>query len=271
MSRYAVIGNPVSHSKSPLIHQLFAAQSGIQLDYSAIEVAADNFDNFVEKFFQDGGAGLNVTVPFKESAFKLVQECSSRAQVARAVNTLYINSSQQLCGDNTDGIGLLTDLKANCGIQLTGKNILILGAGGAVRGILGMLIKELPGSITLLNRTLARAHALQQDFAKIANIDVHDYSSSVNKQFDLIINATSAGLVSELPPVHASMIGPDCVCYDMVYGDKAAAFVLWARKHGAKVAVDGLGMLVEQAAESFYIWHGVKPQTAPVIAALRKS
>jgi shikimate dehydrogenase len=271
LSRYAVIGNPVSHSKSPLIHTMFAEQTGQSMDYTAIQVTASNFSGFVNEFFAGGGKGLNVTLPYKEKAYLQAVKRSERAEIARAVNTLYWDSSQQLCGDNTDGIGLLTDLKSNHAIQITGKRLLILGAGGAVRGILGNLIAETPAEITLLNRTLAKAESLKTDFANLADIEVYDFNAGEERQFDIIINGTSAGLANQMPPLRSSMIAPGCCFYDMVYGMNAEAFIQWAKNNGASVAVDGLGMLVEQAAESFFLWRGIRPQTAAVIRALRNA
>ncbi|MFM1895658.1 MAG: hypothetical protein RLZZ385_732 [Pseudomonadota bacterium] len=271
MSRYAVIGNPVSHSKSPLIHSLFARQTGQTLEYSAITVEADAVEDFVTRFFREGGAGLNVTVPYKEIAFKMVkQDCTGRASRARAVNTLYQNSAGSLCGDNTDGLGLITDLRINHGVTLKGKRILMLGAGGAVRGALAGLVDEAPLQITIANRTLEKAVQLQQEFRGLANLLVCDYGD-LDTAHDLIINGTSASLQGEVPPLDARLVGPDTCCYDMLYAKGDTPFTAWGKMRGAGLVLDGLGMLVEQAAESFRIWRGIKPATPEVIEQVRTS
>lgn len=269
MSRYAVLGKPVAHSKSPAIHRQFAQQTGEAVDYEAIEVDPEDFVRFVGEFFSGGGGGLNITLPHKEAAYALAQHYSDRAHLAAAVNTLYIKDGE-LHGDNTDGPGLVRDISHNNGFAIAGKSILMLGAGGAARGALAALVEEAPASITLLNRTGARAEAIARDFADRATLlagsfDVLDTSA----RYDLIINATSLSLSNELPPLHDEWLGSDACCYDMMYGDSDTVFVRWAKDHGAALALDGLGMLVEQAAESFQIWRGVRPDTAPVIASLR--
>lgn len=269
MSRYAVIGHPVSHSKSPIIHRLFAQQSGRSIDYSAIDVRPENLASFIRDFFRADGAGLNVTLPHKEAVHGLVDRLTVRARLAGAVNTCYPDDDHQVWGDNTDGVGLLRDLTINLGVPLAGKRILVLGAGGAVRGALGELLGQRPHSLTLANRTLARAQDLQLAFAERGAIQVSDYASLNATGFDVIINGTSMGLQGEVPPVSPALIGPNCCCYDMVYGNTDTAFVEWAKNHQAAIASDGLGMLVEQAAESYFIWKGIIPDTAPVISQLR--
>lgn len=267
---YAVVGNPAKHSKSPLIHSLFAQQSGQDLVYEAIEVEEDRFEAFVKGFFADQGAGLNITVPYKEKAFALVDSCSPRASLAKAVNTVFLDDENKLCGDNTDGWGLVTDIKVNHDFPIQDKRILILGAGGAVRGALAALVFEQVGSISIANRTLSRAEQLREEFEQYANVNAFSYGAIGKQQFDLIINGTSLSLSGELPPISAELIGSNCCCYDMMYGDDDTAFVSWAKQNGATLSLDGLGMLVEQAAEAYAIWNGIRPDTAAVISRLRK-
>lgn len=270
MFRFAVVGNPVSHSKSPTIHSLFASQTGIELEYTRVELQPEEFEPFVRSFFAAGGKGLNVTVPYKESAFRVAESCSPRASLARAVNTLY-RSDGRLAGDNTDGIGLVNDLTRNHGITLTGSHILILGAGGAVRGALAGLAGMSVASVTIANRTEARARQLQHDFNGILPLQVITYTTPVAARYDLIINGTSSGLTGDVPPLPPDYITPGCRCYDMLYASADTPFVAWARRHGATAVFDGLGMLVEQAAESFRVWLDIRPDTREVIAALRRS
>jgi len=269
--RFAVVGNPVSHSKSPMIHTLFASQTGKQLQYTREEVALDGFTEFVQEFFWSGGTGLNITVPFKEQAFELAQVHSERAKLARAVNTLYLDDQQRLRGDNTDGIGLVRDLRDNHGIVISGKRVLMIGAGGAVRGALGSLAEETPDSITLVNRTLSKAVTLQQEFSQLANISAHSFDAQFDGPFDLVINGTSTGLQGEAPEVSPDAVGSQTCCYDMMYGSHDTPFMTWARQQGASQVLDGLGMLVEQAAESFTIWLEVAPETACVIEQVRSA
>ncbi len=269
MSRYAVIGKPVAHSKSPLIHKLFAEQTEQELSYEAIEVDEENFDSFVTDFFAGGGAGLNITVPYKQKAFALAEQCSKRAKLARAVNTLYLDDQGRICGDNTDGAGLVNDIKSNHACDIGGRNILILGAGGAVRGALASLIEERPATVTIANRTASRAEQIQQEFSDLFNLSVSTFAELDDKSFDLVINGTSLSLSGELPAVASSIIGSDCCCYDMMYADTDTVFVSWCKQNGAVMAVDGLGMLVEQAAEAFRIWRGVSPNTHAVIESIR--
>jgi len=271
VSQYAVVGDPIAHSKSPRIHRLFAEQTGEELAYDAFAITSDNFAQFVQEFFENGGAGLNITLPHKEAAFKLAAQNSPRATLAGAVNTLTVHAGK-LCGDNTDGPGLVRDLQTNNGIELNGKSILMLGAGGAARGALAELVNTEPRKITLLNRTVSKAESIKFDFRDVATIDAASYDKAdPDEQYDVIINATSLSLNKELPPLSAQWIAPECCCYDMMYSDEETVFVEWAKQHGAAKALDGLGMLVEQAAESFAIWRGIRPDTGPVITAIRES
>ena len=270
MTRYAVLGNPVAHSKSPQIHSMFAAQTGDNVEYSAIPVEAAQFDSVVRQFFAEGGGGLNITVPFKETAYRLSEQLSPAAALAKAVNTLYPDENDLLIGDNTDGAGLVTDIQHNHDFSIHDKKLLLLGAGGAVRGALGPLVEQGPAGLTILNRTLGKAEQLRHDFSDLVDLKVADYERFKAQKFDLIINGTSLGLFDQAPPLSAKVIGADCCCYDMMYADRDTPFVRWARNNGAGLALDGLGMLVEQAAESFRIWCGVRPDTAPVLEFLRK-
>lgn len=271
MSRFAVIGHPIAHSKSPLIHRLFAEQTGRTLTYTAIQVLPEAFAGFVTDFFAAGGAGLNVTVPHKETAYRWVGDhCSGRAIRAKAVNTLYRHAAGGIWGDNTDGVGLTRDLIQNLRVTVKGSRILILGAGGAVRGVIGALLDEDPAAIVIANRTQARAQEILAELPATAPVRVCDFAALPNAPFDLMINGTSAGLSGERPPVPAGAVGPDTCCYDMLYGETDTVFQAWARAAGAACAANGLGMLVEQAAEAFYIWHGVRPDTGPVLDYLRR-
>lgn len=265
--RYAVFGNPVSHSQSPWIHARFAEQTGQHMEYGRQEVPLDAFADAVRAFFREGGKGLNITVPFKQEAWKLCQERSSRAESAGAVNTLLQRADGQLFGENTDGIGLVRDLRDNLGLELAGKRLLILGAGGAVRGVLQPLLKAGVASITIANRTVSRAEALAN--ACGTPVRASGYPELANQQFDLVINGTSTGLHGGMPELPDGLLADGAAAYDMVYGAGPTPFMAWARQQGAALVSDGLGMLVEQAAESFRIWRGVTPETGPVIRALR--
>lgn len=269
MDRYSVFGNPVKHSRSPWIHARFAQQTGQQMVYTAEEIGLHDFDVQVKSFFASGGKGLNVTVPFKENACALAEVRSAAAQQAGAVNTLYLNDKGQLLGDNTDGTGMLRDILSNHGGKIAGKQVLIVGAGGAVRGVLPGLLAEKPASISIVNRTLSRAQTLVDLFSSTGNMLALEFNQLHEISFDLIINGTSAGLAGELPPLPGSIVHPSTWCYDMIYGQGDTLFQSWAKDHGALKALNGVGMLVEQAAESFYLWRGVMPETASVIAALR--
>lgn len=268
---YAVVGNPISHSKSPRIHSLFASQTGEHLEYTAIQAPEDDFAGTVTGFFQRGGQGLNVTVPFKEQAWKLADRRTERAELAGAANTLYQDSEGLLTADNTDGKGLVMDLSENHCITLAGKRILVLGAGGAVRGVLGPLLAEKPSALVIANRTVAKAEGLVTLFEPLAEQTLLEACGfeELKEPFDLIINGTSASLQGDLPPISANVIGAGTVVYDMMYSLQTTTFNQWALDHGVTLVFDGLGMLVEQAAESFRIWRGVSPETRPVIDELR--
>lgn len=272
MDRYGVFGHPVAHSKSPLIHRLFAAQTGQRLSYEALLAPLEDFAGFARAFFVQG-KGANVTLPFKEQAFELADELTERARRAGAVNTLKQLADGRLLGDNTDGAGLVRDLVANLQCPLAGRRVLLLGAGGAARGALLPLLQAGPASLTLANRTEAKAHALTDAFRQYtAGTSLHasTFAGLAGQQFDVVINATSASLAAEAPPLPAGIYAPDALAYDMMYGSSETAYLRAAREAGVKHLADGLGMLVEQAAESFALWRGVRPHTAPVLAELRR-
>ena len=266
--RYAVIGNPVSHSKSPLIHRQFAAQFGIALEYRAMEAPLRGFAAAVARFAAEGGHGLNVTVPFKHEAFTLAAHCTPRAQRAGAVNTLTVAGDGVLAGDNTDGAGLVRDLCHNHGVAVAGQRLLIIGAGGAVRGILGPLLDERPAAVHVVNRTAAKAAALAAAFDEDRAVVQGGGYDAARERYDLVLHASAAGLHGQAPPLPEDVMAPGALAYDLVYGDEETAFLRWARATGAARAADGIGMLVEQAAVSFAGWHGEHPDTAAVIAAL---
>jgi shikimate dehydrogenase len=264
------MGNPVAHSKSPQIHTLFAHQTGQELVYEAILVDLDSFSQAVATFRDNGGKGLNITVPFKQEAWTSVDEHSPRAKMAGAVNTIIFNDDGRMFGDNTDGTGLVRDITDNYSTPLKDKNILLLGAGGAVRGVLGPILEQQPASLTLANRTVSRAVELADHFDTSGKITPCGFADLADKQFDIVINGTAASLEGEVPPLPDGILAAGAFCYDMMYGNKPTAFVDWSKQHGAAQSVDGLGMLVEQAAESFYLWRGVRPDTGPVIETLRQ-
>jgi shikimate dehydrogenase len=269
IDKYAVIGNPIEHSKSPEIHAAFAKQTGETLVYSRLLGNPDDFAGDVRRFLAGGGRGLNVTVPFKEQAWELADELSERARTAGAVNTLIVLENNRLHGDNTDGVGLVRDLRINQGFELRDKNILMLGAGGAVRGVVRPLLEEQPKRLIIANRTAAKAYALAQGLATHGQVAGCGLDELADMQFDLIINGTAAGLDGEVPTLPEDILVRGGWCYDMLYASQATAFQRWGRDHHAARALDGLGMLVEQAAESFRLWRGVTPETAPVIQMLR--
>lgn len=271
IDKYAVFGNPIKQSKSPLIHNAFAAQCGQKLQYRAVLVPPDGFTHAAHRFFDGQGAGLNVTVPFKLDAFQFADRLSHRAQRAGAVNTLTRSEDGQIEGDNTDGIGLVRDMIVNLGWTLQGLRVLILGAGGATRGVLEPLLREKPQELLIVNRTPEKALLLAREFADIAAVEGGAYSLIGEREFDLVINATSAGLTGEMPELPGTLLTERSCCYDMVYGTEPTAFMRWAAHHAAWAVADGLGMLVEQAAQSFYIWRKVRPETRPVIVKLRES
>lgn len=269
--RYAVMGNPVAHSKSPKIHALFARECGIRLEYTAIQVDPGGFEQAVGNFRAAGGYGLNVTVPFKLDAFRFAERKSARAELAGAVNTLRCEPDGTLYGDNTDGVGLVRDLTDNLGFTLAGKRILVLGAGGAVRGILWPLLEARPASVFIANRTATTARQLAEEFGRFGNVAGGGFDEVADAPYDLVINGTAASLQGELPPLPAGVFAPTALAYDLMYADRPTAFLRWAAAHGAARTSDGLGMLVEQAAESFFVWHGVRPATRAVIELLRRA
>lgn len=264
-----MIGNPVEHSKSPLIHAAFAAQTGQNISYTRRLAALDAFLVSTREFAAEGGRGMNVTIPFKEQAFRLAQEHGEAARLARAVNTLSRISGDTWRGDNTDGVGLIRDLCGNHGFALAGTRILLCGAGGAARGVVADLLRAAPAALVIANRTIARGHELVAMFEQLGAVTAIGYEELPEQAFDLVINATALGLSDRVPPLGETALHRGSWCYDMMYGNAPTAFQRWAIAHGAARALDGLGMLVEQAAESFFIWRGVRPDTAPVIAALR--
>jgi shikimate dehydrogenase len=265
---YAVMGNPVAHSKSPRIHSLFAEQTGEPVHYQAIQVDPGGFSQAVGNFDANGGKGLNVTVPFKQEAWELVTERSERAERAGAVNTIKFVDGK-IYGDNTDGVGLVNDL-LNHQIAIKDKRVLLMGAGGAARGVLAPLLAQQPAQLVIVNRTAERAEELAEQFSDLGKLEGCGYDDLEARQFDLVINATAASLQGELPPLPDSLLAVDACCYDMMYGAEPTTFMQWAAQHNAGKIMDGLGMLVEQAAESFYVWRGVRPETRPVIEQLRR-
>jgi shikimate dehydrogenase len=269
--RYAVIGNPVAHSKSPQIHAEFARQTGQDMVYERLLAPLDGFKETAKRFFSEGGKGLNVTVPFKHEAWAMVDAHADSAQDAGAVNTIRLEGGR-LVGHNTDGVGLVNDIQRNLGFPIQGKRVLLMGAGGASHGVMQPLLQQRPDRLVVANRTLDKAVSLVKHFQKSGQLAAHgiaaqSYAGLAGAQFDLVINATSAGLSGEMPLLPEDVFAAGALAYDMVYG-RDTPFLEVARKNGAR-AVDGLGMLVEQAAESFFIWCDVRPQTAPAIKKLR--
>lgn len=268
---YAVFGNPIAHSKSPLIHHLFALQTGQHLRYQAVLVPPDQFVPALDRFQVLGGKGLNVTLPFKSEAWSAVAECSARAARCGSVNTIWFDAGGRRCGETTDGLGLMCDLKRQ-GMGVYGRRVLVLGAGGAVGGVLPDLLAQSPARLVVANRTVNRGTDLLRRLAgDRENVEACGYAALAGRCFDLIINGTSLGLQGEAPPLPNGILAAGAVCYDMVYGDGSAPFCGWARGQRATHVSDGLGMLVEQAAESFLLWRGVRPDTLPVIERLRSS
>jgi len=265
---YAVMGNPIDHSLSPQIHGMFAQQFRIQLDYRRFYVDVGAFDQAVDSFRAEGGQGVNVTVPFKIEAWELADERTDRAELAGAANTLWF-SDDRIHADNTDGVGLCRDITGNLGFAIAGRRVLVVGAGGAVRGILGPLLDERPSGIMIANRSVDKAESLAGLFAGRARLETGGFDAIAGRRFDLVINGTSASLQGELPPLPEGLFEDGALAYDMMYSRERTPFLRWAAEHGAAQLADGLGMLVEQAAESFYIWHGKRPDTKPVIEKLR--
>jgi shikimate dehydrogenase len=269
IDRYGVMGYPVSHSRSPVIHRLFALQTNQNLQYELLQVSPEKLETAVRQFQRTGGKGLNITVPHKSEVVKLVDQMSDRAATAGAVNTLTFKSGE-VRGDNTDGIGLLRDLAVNLGVTIEGANILILGAGGATRGIVGPLLEMQPASLRIANRSLGKAQILADHFSRSGPVTACRFNAvPVSEPYDLIINATSAGLKGEAPPYPSAAISENTFCYDLSYGLEPTPFSVWARESGAAQSVMGWGMLVEQAAASFNIWRGVRPETAPVLKQMK--
>ena len=269
VDKYAVIGNPVAHSRSPQIHEAFARATGQDLAYERLPAPDDGFLAAVESFTRAGGHGLNVTAPFKLEAFALAGAHSSRAKLAGAVNTLKRDKGGWF-GDNTDGPGIVRDLTHNLGIALAAHDVLVLGAGGASRGIMSSVLAERPRSLTICNRTFAKAAAIAELFAPYGPVSAAPHSGLAGRSFDIVINATSAGLTDLSPPLWPpASVASGAFAYDMIYADAPTAFRRWAEANGATGTADGIGMLIEQAAESFFLWRGVRPDTAPVFALLR--
>ncbi|NOQ93364.1 MAG: shikimate dehydrogenase [Methylophaga sp.] len=265
---YAVIGNPISHSKSPLIHTEFAKQTKQNLDYVTREIPLDDLATGLKQLQKEGFKGINITVPFKEQAWQIVTDRSEHATRAGAINTIIFNDDGSLYGDNTDGIGLCRDLVDNHQIELKGKRILLLGAGGAARGVIEPLLKYLPSELVIANRTASKAEDLAKlynEFGTLSGGGLDDLSGS----FDVIINATAASLQGKVPPLPDNILNDHASCYDMMYSNTDTAFITWAKEHGAAKTIDGLGMLAEQAAEAFRLWRGVKPETQEVIKTIR--
>jgi len=269
--RYAVLGHPVAHSRSPFIHAAFAAQTGQALVYERVLAPLDGFEATLRAFAAEGGRGCNVTVPFKFDAFRLCARHSERAALAEAANVVRFDADGWF-GDNTDGVGLLADIVHNAAQPVAGKRVLLVGAGGAAAGVLGPLLEAGPGEVVVANRTLERAHRLCERHRAFAQQHGAALRASglgePGRGFDLVINASASSLAGEASPVPAEALAPGALAVDLMYGAAAEGFMRWAESHGAR-GRDGLGMLVEQAAEAFALWRGVRPQTAPVLAALR--
>lgn len=268
-AQYAVVGNPISHSKSPLIHRQFALQTQQNLEYKAQHIELGHFSEDVAAFFQQGGSGLNVTVPFKQEAYEFADVHTERALRAQAVNTLKKLDDGRILADNTDGAGLVRDLMHNHQLTLRGQRILILGAGGAVRGVLQPILEQQPAELVIANRTVSKALELANDFADAGKVSACGFEE-VAGSFDIIINGTSASLSGELPPINKAILKATTVTYDMMYGAGLTVFNQWAQANGVQHCIDGLGMLVEQAAEAFELWRGVRPETQEVMSYIRK-
>lgn len=266
--QYVVFGNPIAHSKSPQIHTFFAQTTQQNLTYETYLAPLDSFATEVKAFQRQGGKGANVTVPFKQEAWELVDERSSYAERAGAVNTLIMRDDGSILGDNTDGVGLVRDLTVNHQVSLSGKRILILGAGGAVRGVLEPFLAESPTEIFIANRTASKAQALAHDFTNFGMINGGGFAN-ITGQFDVIVNGTAASLQGDLPPLPDDCLAAEACCYDMMYAQEPTVFMQWATQHNASKVLDGLGMLIEQAAEAFYLWRGVRPDTSELLQGLK--
>lgn len=273
MDHYAVFGNPIAHSKSPQIHRWFAEQTGQQLDYQALLAPVDDFEGSARQFFEQGGLGANVTVPFKLDALVFCDQLSPRARRAGAVNTLQKGKNNEIYGDNTDGVGLVRDLTGQLGFNLKNKRVLLLGAGGASRGVVEPLLKAGVAKLKIANRTPEKAQQLVQIFHGLqpdAELSAGNWASLAGSQYDLILNATSASLSGDLPPLPDGLLASGALAYDLMYARQPTPFMEWATQQGAAKVADGLGMLVEQAAEAFFLWRQVRPDTAPVLQRLRQ-
>ena len=266
--QYGVVGHPVAHSWSPFIHGMFAKATAQNLVYRLFDIAPATFRREALHLFAGGVRGLNVTLPHKQAAAELVNELTPRAERAQAVNTIAFFKDTSLLGDNTDGLGLTADLERNLGINLANKRVLILGAGGAVRGVLGPLLERDLGQLVIANRTPERARKLAAEFADLGQISACGFAEIEGPPYDLIVNATSASLHGEMPPVPAGLVSEETVCYDMAYGRGPTPFTTWGKSLHAGRITKGWGMLVEQAAESFLLWRGIRPDTQPVLHAL---
>lgn len=267
--RYGLVGYPVKHSRSPFIHGMFAKQTGQSLSYQLLEVAPEYLANEVQRFFAEGGKGLNVTVPHKQAVVDLVKYRTPRAEFAGAINTILVMEDGVLMGDNTDGVGLLNDLRNNLKFELKDKRVLLLGAGGAARGVLAPLLQQLPSELVIANRNVERATDLAKEFQNLGTLRGMSFADLDSEPFDLIINATSASLQGEMPAMPDAVVSEPTLCYDMGYSKEDTVFTHWAKQLGAAHAVQGWGMLVEQAAEAFFLWRGVRPETIPVLVALQ--
>jgi shikimate dehydrogenase len=266
--QYGVAGHPIAHSWSPFIHGMFAKASAQNLVYRLFDISPDNFRRDALRLFAGGLKGLNVTLPHKQAAAELVNELTARAERARAVNTIAFFEDTSLLGDNTDGLGLMADLEKNLGLALTDKRVLILGAGGAVRGVLGPLMERDLRAVVIANRTPERARKLAAEFADMGEISGCGFAAVSAPAYDLIINATSVSLQGEMPEMPPGIVSEESICYDMAYGRGDTPFTLWAKSRHAAHTTKGWGMLVEQAAESFLLWRGIRPNTEPVLQAL---
>lgn len=266
--RYAVVGNPIHHSKSPLIHSGFARDTEQDMSYEALEAPLGEFDGRVDAFRKAGGRGINITAPFKLDAYDYATHRSESARLARASNCLKFERDG-VYAENFDGVGLVNDIVRNLGVSFAGKRVLLLGAGGAARGALLPFLSQNPAALTLVNRTLEKAHALLRDADAAEIVPVCGYRELNGQCFDIVVNATSASLREELPPVPATVFGEDALAYELVYGKGLTPFLRLARNAGVRRIADGVGMLVEQAAEAFFWWRGVRPETGAIITALR--
>jgi shikimate dehydrogenase len=267
---YGVVGHPISHSLSPFIHGMFARETGQAMSYRLYDVSPGEFTTFVAGFFDHGGRGLNITVPYKIVAVEAANELTARAAHAAAINTLVLRADGTILGDNTDGVGLVRDLCDNLGLVVTNRRVLVIGAGGATRGVLAPLLGLSPTLVVIANRTPDRAAALAAAFSDLGATQGVGFEDVGSEPFDLIINATSASLSGDMPPVPPAAVGRATVCYDLAYGRAATVFIDWARAHGCAQALQGWGMLVEQAAEAFRLWRGVRPATGTVLMALKE-